>query len=281
MPLFGLHVSSAGSWVLTFERAKELNAEVFQFFLRSPRSWKIKEYTPEILHQFIEKRKNWKGPLMVHAPYLINLATDKEDLLETSVRVVAEELALCDQLLIDYYVLHPGTAHGDVREAVRKVVSSLEKILSIYEPKHTMLLIENTAGERGDIGKSVEELALLTEPFPHDKVGVCIDTCHAFAYGYAINTAEGFELFKLSLDGKVGIQRVKAIHCNDSKVPLGARKDRHQHIGYGYIGRDGFANFLRDEYFSQLPYYLETPKEGDWDTKNLNTLKELYSEVTS
>lgn len=278
MPRLGVHVSSAGSILKTFERAKDVGAEVFQFFLRSPRAWKAKDISAEETQRFVEAKKDWEY-LMVHAPYLINLASSDPHLRKKSVEVFIQDLKVCEQLKVEYYNFHPGTARGiSEDEGIKNVIKSLEEIFSVYIPSYTCLLFENTAGERGDLGKNFKEMKRLIDPFKDLKVGICIDTCHAFAYGYAINTNKGFDAFKREVERNVGMDRIKAIHCNDSKVPLGGRKDRHQHIGLGYIGVEGFKLFLKDPYFSELPYYLETPKEDDWDRRNLQLLRELLSE---
>ncbi len=275
MALFGAHVSSAGSILKTFDRAKEINAEVFQFFLRSPRIWKWKGISQEEKEKFKEKLKKFKNPVIVHSPYLLNLASANEELRRKSIDVFLEELKFCDEVGIHYYNFHPGTAKGiSDKEGIRNVIKSLEEIFNEYTPGFTTVLLENTAGERGDIGKNFEELGEIIRNFEGIKIGICLDTCHAFAYGYEINKKEGFEKFLREVD-KVGIEKIKAIHANDSKVPLGSRKDRHEHIGKGYIGEEGFKNFLEHEYFSKLPYYIETPKEGNMDIVNLNKLREL------
>jgi len=179
---------------------------------------------------------------------------------------------------IHFYNFHPGTAKGiSEEEGLKNVIKSLEEIFSRYTPKFTTVLLENTAGEKGDLGKDFKELREIIKAFEGVKLGVCLDTCHAFAYGYEINTKEGFEKFKREVDRTVGLESVKAVHANDSKVPLGDRKDRHEHVGKGYIGLEGFKNLLKDEYFSELPYYIETPKEGDMDPVNLSILREIYS----
>ncbi|AAC07514.1 deoxyribonuclease IV [Aquifex aeolicus] len=277
MALFGAHVSSAGSILKTFKRAKDIGAEVFQFFLRSPRAWYWKGVDKETKQAFIEKLKDFKNPVMVHAPYLLNLASPNEELREKSVKVFLEELKFCDEVGIHFYNFHPGTAKGiSDEEGLRNVIKSLEEVFSEYTPKFTTVLLENTAGERGDLGKNFKELKEIMNVFRGIKLGVCLDTCHAFAYGYEINTKEGFENFKREIEKMVGLESVKAVHANDSKVPLGGRKDRHEHIGKGYIGLEGFKNLLKDEYFSTLPYYIETPKENNMDPVNLSVLREIY-----
>ncbi len=274
MALIGAHVSSAGSILKTFERAEEIGAEVFQFFLRGPRSWRWKGLSREVVEGFRKRKANF-GPIVVHAPYLINLASPDETLRRRSTEVFIEELMACDSLGVDFYNLHPGVAKGiSVSEGVRNVIASLERIFLSYEPKRTVVLLENTAGGKGDVGSSFCELSVILREFSGVNIGLCLDTCHAFASGYEINTERGFEAFLRELD-KLGIENVRAVHANDSKFPLGSRKDRHEHIGEGYIGFKGFENLLRHQYLGRLPYYIETPKEGDMDRVNIGRLKAM------
>ncbi len=274
MPLLGTHVSSAGSILKTFGRAKEVGAEVFQFFLRSPRVWRWKGVSDEVAESFSRSARELGTPIMVHSPYLINLASKDEELRKRSIEVFVEELKFCDEVGVAFYNFHPGTAKGiSEEEAIQRIILSLEEIFSRYTPKNTWVLLENTAGERGDIGKNFRELERVISHFRGTNMGVCLDTCHAFAYGYEINSRRGFLKFKEEISSSVGLHRIKAIHCNDSKTPLGSRRDRHQHIGLGYIGLEGFRNLLRDEHFGKLPYYLETPKVEDWDRVNLKVLR--------
>ncbi|WP_461831840.1 deoxyribonuclease IV, partial [Aquifex sp.] len=216
MAFFGAHVSASGSILKTFPRAKEINSDVFQFFLRSPRVWRWKGVDPKTKEKFKRKLKNFNGVVVVHAPYLLNLASPKEELRKRSVDVFLEELRFCDEVGIHYYNFHPGTATGISEEkGLRNVLKSLEEVFSNYVPKNTTVLLENTAGERGDLGKNFRELGELINPFEGLKIGVCLDTCHAFAYGYQINTKRGFEEFKKEADKYVGLERIKLIHAND------------------------------------------------------------------
>jgi len=276
MALFGARVSSAGSILKTFDRAEEIGAEVFQFFLRSPRAWAWKGVSKELVNKFRKRLSEFGNPVMVHAPYLINLASPNEDLRRRSVEVFIEELTACDELGIDFYNFHPGTATGiSEEEGMRNIVRSLEEAFSSYEPKNTVVLLENTAGERGDLGKNFRELSFILKSFDGVRMGVCLDTCHAFAYGYEINTDRGFSEFLKEAE-EVGIENIRAVHANDSKFPLGSRKDRHEHIGEGFIGTKGFEKLLKHEHFGRLPYFIETPKQGDMDRVNLKRLREIY-----
>ena len=276
MALFGAHVSSPGSILNTFERAHSIGAEVFQFFLRSPRVWRWKGVSNELVSKFSQRLKDYGNPVMVHAPYLLNLASADEELRSKSVGVFLEELRFCDKVGVHFYNFHPGTAKGiSEEEAIDNIVTSLREVFKKYKPERTTILLENTAGERGDIGKTFRELGEIISNFPDVPMGVCLDTCHAFAFGYEINTEEGFSNFLNDIQEHLGIERIKAVHANDSKVPLGSKKDRHEHIGKGFIGIEGFKNLLRDNHFKTLPYYIETPKVNNMDVINLEKLRSL------
>ena len=279
MALFGAHVSSAGSILKTFDRAEKIGAEVFQFFLRSPRAWYWKGVSKELVSRFRDQLSEFKNPVMVHSPYLLNLASPKEDLRRRSIEVFLEELRVCDELGIDFYNFHPGTATGiSEEEGMRNIVRSLEEIFSSYEPERTTVLLENTAGERGDLGKNFEELSFILGNFEGVRMGICLDTCHAFAYGYEINTERGFSEFLREVE-RAGVERIKVVHANDSKFPPGSKKDRHEHIGEGFIGMKGFYNLLQHEYIGTLPYLIETPKMGDMDRVNMDRLRKIYLEL--
>ncbi|MBK3333052.1 deoxyribonuclease IV [Persephonella atlantica] len=279
MVKIGIHVSSSKSLDLVFDRGKEVGAQTIQFFLSSPRSWRWKERTEEEKQMFLKKRKeSGISPVIVHSSYLFNLASGNKELREKSIRGVINELQLCEELGIDYYVIHAGKTKGlTEKEGIKNIINSMEVILSEVELKNTTFLYETLAGQKGEIGKTTDELSQLMEPFTGRKIGICVDTCHIYSAGYKINDEEGFFRYKEELKEKIGLENVKVIHCNDSKTPFNSRKDRHQHIGEGSIGYAGFENFLNDEYFSKLPFILETPKEGNWDIINMERLRNLIN----
>ncbi|WP_029521824.1 deoxyribonuclease IV [Persephonella sp. KM09-Lau-8] len=277
MVKIGTHVSSAKSLDLVFDRGKEVGADTIQFFVSSPRSWAWKERTEEEKALFLQKReKTGIQPVVVHASYLFNLASADENLRKKSINGVINELKLCEELKIDYYVIHAGKAKGQPEEqAIQNIIDSLKVVFSEVELKNTTFLFETLAGQKGEIGKTTDEIVALMEPFLDIKTGVCLDTCHLYSAGYKINEEEKFFEYKEELKEKIGLEKVKVIHCNDSKTPFNSRRDRHEHIGEGSIGLKGFELFLNDEYFKNLPFILETPKEGDWDLINMERLKNL------
>ena len=274
----GTHVSSSKSLDLVFDRGQEVDAETIQFFVRSPRSWAWKERTDEEKANFLDKKKNLSiFPLVVHASYLFNLASADKNLWKKSVNGVVEELILCEELGIEYYVIHAGKAKGQKTEvAIKNIIDGLKEVFSKINPQNTCFLIETLAGQQGEIGKTTEEIKTLMEPFEkYVNIGVCVDTCHIFAAGYPIHEEEGFFNYKKELEEIIGLEKIKVIHANDSKAPFNSHKDRHEHIGEGYIGLKAFEFFLNDDFFGKLPYILETPKVKDWDRINMERLKKL------
>ncbi|NPA12975.1 MAG: deoxyribonuclease IV [Aquificae bacterium] len=277
MVRIGTHVSSSKSIDLVFDRGKEVGATTIQFFLSSPRSWKWKEREDTEKELYLKKRANFGIlPIVAHSSYLFNLASDDPQLWEKSIQGVINELTLCEELGIEYYVIHPGKAKGQKEEkAIQNIIKAIERVFSTVKLKNTVFLLETLAGQKGEIGKTTEELYQLIKPFQTENIGVCLDTCHLFSAGYRINTEEGFNNYKQELDALIGIEKVKVIHCNDTKTPFNSKKDRHEHIGEGYIGYKGFELFLNDTDFCKLPFILETPKVGNWDLENMRRLKGL------
>lgn len=273
----GTHVSSSKSLDLVFDRGKEVGASSIQFFLSSPRSWHIPDRTDREKEAFIEKSKSYGiRPTVAHASYLFNLATDEEELFRKSVNGVIKELSLCEEIGIDYYVIHSGKTKGRSKEeGIKRIIHGLNIIFEKVQPKKCCFLLETLAGQKGEVGENTLELKKLIEPFKNLNIGVCIDTAHLFASGYHIDTKEGLESYKREFDTLIGLDRIKVIHCNDSKVPFASKKDRHEHIGKGFIGLKGFEILVNDEYLKSLPFILETPKEGNMDIINIRILQSL------
>ncbi|NPB06195.1 MAG: deoxyribonuclease IV [Aquificae bacterium] len=272
MARIGLHLSSAGPLTALTGRARELGLECFQFFLGSPRVWKPKSPSAEERALFARSLKGFKVAL--HAPYLVNPATGKPELRRRSFERLLLELEFCEETGVDYLVVHPGRAR-DEKEGLKRAAAFFKALLNAVKPVKTLLLLENTAGARGDLGKSVEELAYLLEQL---EAGLCVDTCHAFAYGYDLSSEEGLKQFKEALKRYGLLGRVRLVHANDSKTPLGSKRDRHEHVGRGYLGLKAFSLLLKDEPFGSLPFILETPKEDRMDEVNLNLLRKLREE---
>jgi deoxyribonuclease-4 len=276
----GAHVSVAGGLDRALERGRAIGATALQIFTKQPQRWAEPELTDEEVEAFRSAREASDVQVVSsHDSYLINLATEKPDLLEKSEAAFRGELARCRRLGVDVLVTHPGNATGGDREAAlrqnaRVVARSLEE-----EPGPTRVLLETTAGSGTALGWRFEELAALLEEMPpaaRDRVGICVDTAHVFAAGYDLR--EDYEAVMGELDAAVGIDRVGLLHLNDSRAELGSRVDRHAHIGEGELGDAGFRGLLRDPRLASVPRVLETPKDDDAtasDRRNLEALKRL------
>ncbi len=274
----GVHVSIAGKLSQAVDRAQDLGCNTMQIFSRSPRGWDAKPFDPEELVRFRELRKKAEiTPLAVHGSYLINLASIAPKLYNRSVKAFIEELKRCDQLGAEYLVAHVGSCAGSTEEeGMRRVVKALKTILKRARFK-TMILLENTARERGEIGYSIEQMGQLLDQLDHHpQIGVCLDTCHLFAAGYDISKGDGVNRVAAEVEKRIGLDRLRFIHANDSKKGLDCRVDRHQHIGQGGIGLEGFRAFVNHPAFRDVPMVLETPKETPQDDpRNLKIMREL------
>ncbi len=270
-------MSIAGQLSRAVERARELECGTMQIFSRSPRGWKTASLDPAEVRRFRRLREAAGiTPLVIHSSYLINLASPQHDLFERSVDAVGEELVRADRLGADFLVVHVGSdAAGGPEAGIPRVVDALRRIRKFRSS--TRLVLENTAGERGDIGSTVEELGeILRNLGDPDWPGLCMDTCHAFAAGYDLSRPDGVKAWVQALDAGVGMDRVQVLHMNDSKKGLNCRVDRHEHIGKGKIGSRGFGAIVRHPMLRRIPMILETPKESDADDRrNLNLLHRL------
>ncbi len=277
--LSGAHVSIAGGMHRAFERGARLQCRAIQIFLKSSNQWKAKLLTEQDQVLFKEARKSGAiKAVLAHDSYLINLGSPDRDLYRKSLDALVEEMTRANFLGVQHLVLHPGAHRGaGIAAGVARVAGALTRALDLVEPPVTILL-ENTAGQGSCIGYRFEHLAGILERIRNAvRVGVCLDTCHLFAAGYDIRTAEGFEKTLREFDRLIGLGKISAFHVNDSKKELGSRVDRHFHIGQGFIGLDAFRFLLNDKRFLAIPKILETPKGTgiEQDLMNLATLKSL------
>lgn len=282
LPPLGSHVSVAGGLARAVERGTEIAATALQVFTGQPQRWAEPELSDEDVRRYREALA--ASPIEIvasHDSYLINLATERPDLLAKSRAAFEAELERCQRLGIDYLVTHPGNATGGDREAaLRQNAVAIGDALRRH-PGDTMVLVETTAGSGTALGWRFEELAALLDAVPADvraRVGVCMDTAHVFAAGYDLRTdyAGVMEAF----DRTVGIGRLRLFHVNDSRAALGSRVDRHAHLGEGELGEAGFLGLMRDARFVKVPRILETPKDDDGaeaDRRNLDFLRRLAS----
>ncbi len=273
----GAHVSISGGVEKAVERQKEETGNCGQIFAGSPRGWKVSEYSKEEGEKFQELRvREDQNPYVIHSTYLVNLATPKDDLFEKSLKCLQSELDAAETLGVDYVVFHPGAHTGSGREnGIERIAEGIDE-LDI--PKEVTLLLENTAGKGTTLGKSMGELRQMIDraETSEEKIGVCIDTCHAHAAGYELREEEGFHDFIQEIKEDIGLERVRVLHLNDSKDPKGSEKDNHQDIGYGEIGEKGFRNVVNAQEFQELPMILETPSDNRASYKeNIEKIEEL------
>lgn len=285
MPIFGAHMSIAGSLTNAVEEAVRFGCDTFQMFTKSPSQWAGRDIPRAEIRDFRRKVKAAKLQYpTAHDSYLINLASTKPDLLGKSLAAFLHEIRVADALGLKYLVTHPGAAVGSTEsEAVARIVLSLDEVLAQTADTKITILLETTAGQGTTLGWKFEHLAdiLAGVKYP-ERFGVCLDTCHVFAAGYDLRTPETWDATFSSFDEIIGLERLKLFHLNDSKKGLGSRVDRHEHLGRGHIGEAAFARIVRDPRFADLPMILETPKsDGDndeMDSVNLGVLRRLATD---
>lgn len=262
MPL-GCHVSAAGGVDKAVGRGADIGCECIQIFTRNQRSWKSKPLGDDEIAAFRQQRdETGIGPVMSHASYLINLAAPDDEIFQRSRQALGEELARCHALGIELLNFHPG-AHKDsgTEAGIARIASALNALCRDFpQTRSVTIVLENVAGQGTTVGRTFEELGaildLLDEP---ERFGVCLDTAHAFAAGYALHTESGWDAMWQRFDAALGLERLSAFHANDSKVGLDARKDRHELIGRGEIGPGAFKRLVTDTRTREMPMFLETP----------------------
>jgi deoxyribonuclease-4 len=265
----GVHTSIVGGISQSVERAVSLRCTTMQIFSHNPRQWKHYPLSEEEAERFKTLRHYHDiTPVFIHASYLINLASFSNRLQKKSIKLLSYELMNADMLGAEYVVLHTGSAaSSDEKKARMRAVRGIVKAVRAHEYR-ARLLLENTAGERGDITSSIATLADIINACRSEVIGgICIDTCHAFSSGYDVRTREGIEKLMVELKTSIGLDKLKLVHVNDSKRPLASRIDRHEHIGKGFIGTRGFKNILSDKRIANVPKILETPKKSENDDK--------------
>jgi len=276
----GLHLSIAGAIDMVVYRAVEKGCNALQMFSRNPRGWTSKELESIETNNFKAKvKKNQIWPVFIHTPYLLNLASPKEDVYQKSVRVLQDELRRAAELKVPYVVTHLGShlGHGKAR-GFKRIVAAINDSFSAVK-NDVVLLLENTAGLKNSMGSSFEDIESIASRIQDRKrLGICFDTCHAFAAGYDLVSSRAIEQTLQRFDEIIGLEEMKLVHLNDSKGSLSSRIDRHEHIGLGKIGEKGFRNILHSR-LGQLPLILETPiDERRNDIENLMKVRELAQE---
>ena len=282
--MYGSHLSVAGGMHNALTRAHELGMGCVQVFTKNQQTWNAPPLADAVIAEWDETRtKLGSGPVVSHGSYLINLASPDDTLWRKSIDLYFEEIRRCDALGIPHLVTHPGAHVGSGEEAgVKRVAAALDVIHATLPKSKTITCLEVTAGQGSCLGHRLEHLAeIIDATNKPERVAVCLDTAHLFAAGYDFRGRK-YAAFKKELDKTVGLDRVKVWHLNDSKKPLGSRVDRHEHIGRGEIGEDGFRPIVRDKLWKDVPKVLETAKEESpdgrpWDAVNLETLHNLQT----
>ncbi|MEI8331220.1 MAG: deoxyribonuclease IV [Methanomicrobiales archaeon] len=277
MVLVGVHVSIAGSLDLAVDRAKDAGCDVFQQFSRNPRGWGLKSLSDDDCAAYKAKIKATGIIPVDHMPYLPNLASPKPEIYEKSVIALAAELDRCGKLSIPYLVTHLGHHLGDgIAGGRARVITAINSALDSSD-NSVMLLLENTAGEKNSVGSSFEHIRGIMEGInAKARVGICFDTCHAFAAGYELMTDEGIAETLEQFDEQLGIHNLKVVHLNDTKGDRNSGLDRHEHIGMGFIGEAGFRRILHHPAFRDLPLICETPIDDRRDDcGNIAKVREL------
>jgi len=274
----GVHVSAAGGVELAPERAAALGLETFQFFTRPPQGGRVSPIPKETAAKFRAScEKHDFETCYVHAPFVINLASKEERIRASTIDILKQELERASALGARAVMFHPGSANGVGEEQAEKlVVAGLQKILDGYMGS-SQLLIEISAGAGMVIGDTFEEIARLLEGAASDRLGVCFDTAHAFASGYDLRTPESVATVMKNFDKTVGFDRLYLTHLNDSKVELGTHKDRHEHIGEGYLGLGAFRALAAHKQFGKLDFIMETEEEG-WE-QDIERMKKIREEI--
>ena len=273
----GFHVSIAGSIDQAVDVAIVMGCNVFQMFTRNPRGWKYAALSTVEVEEFKSKTlKQGIDPVFVHMPYLPNLASPKEEVYKLSVASLREEVKRCSILGVPFLVTHLGSHLGlGKTQGFKRITSAINSVLA-EDTSDVTILLENTAGTRNSMGSTFGDIRRVIDGIEKQGgVGVCFDTCHAFASGYDLRDREAVTGVLESFDDTIGFERIRLVHLNDSKGGLHSEIDRHEHIGLGRIGEEGFKNILHSE-LGRLPLIMETPvDERRTDLENMEKVREL------
>jgi deoxyribonuclease IV len=278
--LFGAHVSSSGGIHTAIDRAEDFGCDAVQVFTQSPRAWRPTNHKPESFERFKERRAEAGiGAVVCHALYLINLASPDDELYRKSVDSLRNTIEVACAIDADGVVFHVGSHLGAGFEAgLERAVGAMRELLDLCTDT-TWLLVENSAGAGGTIGRSPDELVAIYEALDgHPRLGICLDSCHLFVSGVDVTSRETLDGLVDDLDRRIGLDRLRALHVNDAAAPLGSNRDRHANVGEGLLGED-LGVFLSHPKFQGLPALLEVPgKDGHGpDADEVRKLKELHA----
>jgi deoxyribonuclease-4 len=279
--LFGAHC--AGGIKKALDNAVGMNADVVQLFVQSPRTWRFPNHDPKDLEKFRERRDELEMPALVHSLYLVNLAAPDKAIYKKSVDTMSSTMDAACAIDADGVVFHVGSHLGaGFEKGLKRVVPALAQVLERCNQR-TWLLMENSAGTGGTIGRSVDELAVIFDALgQHERLGLCLDSCHWYASGVDVTDRPALDAALKDVDERIGLDRLRALHANDSKTPLGSNRDRHDNIGDGLMG-EGLGVFLAHPQLQDLPVVLEVPGEDGRgpNAEEIRKLRELHSRSSS
>ena len=275
--VIGAHLSASKGFTHMLDEALSIGANTFQFFTRHPRGGKAKDIDEQDIKTFLQKAQEVNfGTILAHAPYTLNCCSAKPEVRRFALETFQDDLTRMEYTPGMLYNFHPGSHIGQGEDVgIQQICEILNEVL--FENMTTTVLLETMAGKGSEIGRNFEELSRIIDGIElKDKMGICLDTCHVHEGGYDIvNNLDGvLEQF----DKIIGIDRLKALHLNDSKNPISAHKDRHEKIGEGYIGIDAFERIVNNKYLKNLPMFLETPNELDGYAREITLLRGLVKE---
>lgn len=280
----GFHVSISGGISNSVNNAKKLGCTAFQIFTRNPRGWGVKPILRSEVFSFKNKLAASgieRTSVVVHMPYLPNLSGPPGEFYQRSVKTLKEEMQRCELLGISYLVIHLGSHMGKgSKSGIDQLINALSTACAHSKsPNEVVVLLENNAGYRNNVGGNLEELRLILDKLNNsERFGLCIDTCHLFASGYDLRTYESVNEEIEKIENIIGLQALKVIHLNDSKGMLGSNLDRHEHIGLGSIGRGGIAAFINHAAIKALPIIMETPIDSRrGDEENLEIVLDMMN----
>ncbi|HJR95931.1 MAG TPA: deoxyribonuclease IV [Gaiellaceae bacterium] len=274
--LLGAHVSAAGGISKAIDRIEEIGGNAVQVFTQSPRMWKPTEHAPEEIRRFRKRRREARvRHVACHALYLVNLASRDPEVRAKSFDALTATLETARAIRADVVVFHVGSHLGyGFDDAVRAVTPALRELLSLTTDR-LWLCLENAAGAGGTIGRSIEELAVITDALDgHERLGVCLDSCHWWASGVDVTSPAALDEALGDLDARLGLDRLRLLHVNDAKTPLGSNRDRHEVVADGLLGT-GLSVFLGHSAFRNLPAVLETWPDGGLSTADMDLLHTL------
>jgi len=275
---FGFHISIAGGFSKVVERAEVRGCETIQFFSRNPRGWKYGPLDPEDVERFRSSiQSSSLFPIFLHLPYLPNIANQKSKFYERSVDSIVTDLERAEELGAQCLIIHIGhRGEASEDEAIESVAQGIDRVFERVN-NSVILLLENTAGQGSEIGYAFEQIKTILDRVDDNKrMGICLDTAHSFEAGYDLSNKDGIDRTLESFDRTIGLQRLHLFHLNDSKTPLGSRKDRHWHIGEGCIGLEGFRYLVNHPSLKHLPGIMETPRSDTVeDLRNMEVIRSL------